>query len=52
MPFLALTLIVLLNSSRVPAEWRSGWVSNGLLGLSAALFIVLCLNEIWQLVAG
>lgn len=52
MPFLALTLIVLLNSSRMPAEWRSGWVSNGLLGLSAALFIVLCLNEIWQLVAG
>jgi Mn2+/Fe2+ NRAMP family transporter len=52
MPFLALTLIWLLNSSRVPKEWRSGWVSNGLLGLSAALFIVLCINELVGLVSG
>ncbi|WP_185984169.1 Nramp family divalent metal transporter [Aureimonas mangrovi] len=50
MPFLALTLIWLLNSKRVPAEWRSGWVSNGLLGVAAALFIVLCLNEIVGLI--
>ncbi|WP_128254734.1 Nramp family divalent metal transporter [Falsirhodobacter deserti] len=49
MPFLALTLIWLLNSSRMPKEWRSGWVSNGLLGIAAALFIVLCLNELWNL---
>ncbi|MFD2239164.1 Nramp family divalent metal transporter [Aureimonas populi] len=46
MPFLALTLIWLLNSSRVPAEWRSGWLSNGLLGIAAALFVVLCLYEL------
>ncbi|MCO5730772.1 Nramp family divalent metal transporter [Rhizobium sp. SSA_523] len=46
MPFLALTLIWLLNSSRVPAQWRSGWVSNGLLGIAALLFIVLCINEV------
>lgn len=52
MPFLALTLIWLLNSSRMPAEWRSGWLSNGLLGLAAALFVVLCLNEIAGLISG
>lgn len=46
MPFLALTLIWLLNSSRVPKEWRSGWLSNGLLGISALLFIVLCISEV------
>ncbi|GGJ78264.1 Nramp family divalent metal transporter [Pseudomonas matsuisoli] len=46
MPFLALTLIWLLNSKRVPAEWRSGWLSNLLLGLAAALFVVLCLSEL------
>ncbi|MGF9692745.1 Nramp family divalent metal transporter [Rhizobium sp. 0TCS1.26] len=52
MPFLALTLIWLLNSSRVPKEWRSGWVSNGLLGVAALLFIVLCINEVVGLVSG
>ena len=52
MPFLAITLIMLLNSSRVPKEWRSGWVSNGLLGISAALFIVLCLQQLMEMVAG
>jgi Mn2+/Fe2+ NRAMP family transporter len=50
MPFLALTLIWLLNSSRVPKEWRSGWLSNGLLGISALLFIVLCINEVIGLI--
>ncbi len=49
MPFLALTLIWLLNSKRVPREWRSGWLSNGLLGLAAALFIVLSVTEIARL---
>ncbi|GHC68464.1 Nramp family divalent metal transporter [Limoniibacter endophyticus] len=52
MPFLALTLMWLLNSKRVPAEWRNGWLSNTLLGASAALFIILCLNEIWGMIVG
>jgi Mn2+/Fe2+ NRAMP family transporter len=52
MPFLALTLIWLLNSSRVPKEWRSGWLSNGLLGIAALLFIVLCGNEVVGLITG
>ena len=46
MPFLAITLLWLLNSRRTPAEWRSGWVSNGLLGLATALFVVLAANEL------
>ncbi len=52
MPFLAITLIWLLNSSRVPKEWRNGWLSNGLLGASALLFVVLCVNEVIGLVSG
>lgn len=46
MPFLAGTLLWLLNTSRTPTEWRSGWVSNLLLALSAALFAVLAMREI------
>ncbi|MGA4839898.1 Nramp family divalent metal transporter [Streptomyces sp. G45] len=46
MPFLALTLIWLLNSSRTPAEWRNGWVSNGMLAIAGLLFLVLCVKQI------
>jgi len=46
MPFLAGTLIWLLNSSRTPPEWRSGWASNLLLGAAAVLFAVLAGNEL------
>ncbi|MGW7095943.1 Nramp family divalent metal transporter [Streptomyces sp. NPDC054874] len=49
MPFLALTLIWLLNSSRTPAEWRNGWVSNGMLALSGMLFLVLCVQQVREL---
>lgn len=49
MPFLALTLMWLLNSSRVPAEWRSGWLSNALLTAASALFVVLCVHQVWSL---
>ncbi|MBQ1094547.1 Nramp family divalent metal transporter [Streptomyces sp. b94] len=48
MPFLALTLIWLLNSSRTPREWRSGWLSNTMLAVAGLLFLVLCLKEIWD----
>jgi Mn2+/Fe2+ NRAMP family transporter len=51
MPFLAVTLILLLNSKRVAPEHRNGWISNGLLAASALLFIALCLNEIAELIA-
>ncbi|MET9991618.1 Nramp family divalent metal transporter [Streptomyces mutabilis] len=48
MPFLALTLIWLLNSSRTPAEWRNGWLSNSVLAVAGLLFLVLCVKEIWD----
>ncbi|MEU9998983.1 Nramp family divalent metal transporter [Streptomyces sp. NPDC050848] len=49
MPFLALTLIQLLNSSRTPAEWRNGYLSNGMLGAAGLLFVVLCVQQVREL---
>ncbi|MFC8728073.1 Nramp family divalent metal transporter [Streptomyces bacillaris] len=49
MPFLALTLLWLLNSSRTPGEWRNGWVSNGMLALAGLLFVVLCVQQVREL---
>ncbi|WP_432009073.1 Nramp family divalent metal transporter [Streptomyces bacillaris] len=49
MPFLALTLLWLLNSSRTPREWRNGWVSNGMLALAGLLFVVLCVQQLREL---
>lgn len=46
MPFLALTLIWLLNSSRTPAEWRSRWLSNAMLIAGGLLFCVLAGREL------
>ncbi|WP_433545962.1 Nramp family divalent metal transporter [Streptomyces sp. CA-294286] len=46
MPFLALTLLWLLNSSRTPGEWRNGILSNVLLAASGLLFVVLCVQQI------
>ncbi|MFD7710626.1 Nramp family divalent metal transporter [Streptomyces sp. NPDC059785] len=48
MPFLALTLVWLLNSSRTPAEWRNGWLSNAMLAVAGLLFLVLCVKQIWD----
>ncbi len=54
MPFLAITLLVLLNRRRegalphseVPEQWRNGWKSNLMMGLCALLFLVLGANEL------
>ncbi|MFG2500284.1 Nramp family divalent metal transporter [Streptomyces sp. NPDC048441] len=46
MPFLALTLVWLLNSSRTPGEWRNGWLSNSMLAIAGLLFLVLCIKQI------
>ncbi|WP_190085271.1 Nramp family divalent metal transporter [Streptomyces longisporoflavus] len=46
MPFLALTLVWLLNSSRTPREWRNGMLSNGMLTVAGLLFLVLCVKQI------
>lgn len=62
MPFLAVTLLVLLNrrgggraapggvvGAVVPAEYRSGWLSNTLMTICAALFLALAANELWKI---
>ncbi|MFF1420132.1 Nramp family divalent metal transporter [Streptomyces sp. NPDC058280] len=46
MPFLALTLVWLLNSSRTPAEWRNGILSNVMLTAAGLLFVVLCVQQV------
>jgi Mn2+/Fe2+ NRAMP family transporter len=53
MPFLAITLLVLLNrrDDVVPREWRNGWLSNSLMALCALLFLALAVNELRELLA-
>lgn len=46
MPFLALTLLGLLNTDRTPKEWRNGWIANVLLGICALVFLALGANEL------
>jgi Mn2+/Fe2+ NRAMP family transporter len=48
MPFLALTLVWLLNSARTPREWRNGRLSNGMLAVAGLLFLVLCVKQVWD----
>ncbi|MFD5857439.1 Nramp family divalent metal transporter [Streptomyces chartreusis] len=48
LPFLAGTLIWLLNSSRTPAPWRNGPLSNVMLAIAGLLFLVLCLKQVWD----
>ena len=45
MPFLAITLLWLLNL-RVPREFRSGWLSNLVLGVSVLIFLYVSVQEI------
>jgi Mn2+/Fe2+ NRAMP family transporter len=46
LPFLALTLVWLLNTSRVPREYRNGWLSNLVLAGAAVLFFVVAYDEV------
>lgn len=46
MPFLAGTLLWLLNSDRVPRAWRSHGLSNTLLAAGGLLFAVLAAKEL------
>ena len=48
LPFLALTLIWLLNSSRTPVQWRNGPLSNAMLVVAALLFLILCVKQVWD----
>ncbi|MFD2793207.1 Nramp family divalent metal transporter [Promicromonospora vindobonensis] len=51
MPFLALTLLILMNSKAVPLRWRNRWWVNVILVLVAAMFLVLGGNELVKAVA-
>ncbi|NHA70258.1 Nramp family divalent metal transporter, partial [Phycicoccus flavus] len=46
MPFLAVTLLWILNTDRVPRQWRNKPLTNVLLGLCAVAFLVLGVNEL------
>ncbi|WP_010525932.1 Nramp family divalent metal transporter [Nesterenkonia sp. F] len=54
MPFLAITLLALLNSSRfgTPRRWRNRWHTNAALGLTALLFIVLGVQKLVDTILG
>ncbi len=52
MPFLAITLLLLLNSRHVPKEWRNGWFLNTVLGAVAVIFVVLGVNELIRALGG
>ncbi len=52
MPFLAVTLMLLLNSKRLPQADRNGWISNTVLSAAALLFVALCAQQIWSYFAG
>lgn len=52
MPFLAITLLWILNTDRVPREWRNGPVSNVLMGLVALAFVALAVTEFSKAVGG
>jgi Mn2+/Fe2+ NRAMP family transporter len=47
MPFLALTLLWLLNSRHMPPQWRNGWASNIGLAGAALLFLVISGYELF-----
>ena len=48
MPFLAVTLLLLLNTSMVAREARSRWLSNAVLGTSSVLFAVLLVTDVYS----
>lgn len=52
MPFLALTLIGLLNGRRIPKEWANKLHTNIALAICALIFLVLGVSQLWSTVAG
>ncbi|MDO5711078.1 MAG: Nramp family divalent metal transporter [Micrococcales bacterium] len=49
MPFLSFTLLWILNSDRVPRQWRNGPLSNALMGVCTLFFLALAVNELYKL---
>ena len=52
MPFLAVTLLWLLNTDRTPVEWRNKIYSNVAMVLCTLAFAALAVNELRKAVAG
>lgn len=46
MPFLGLTLLLLLNTKHTPKQWRNGWFVNTLMAIISIAFIFICGNEL------
>lgn len=46
MPFLAITLLLLLNTDKTPKQWRNGIVTNVVLALCALAFVALAVTEV------
>ncbi|WP_295045307.1 Nramp family divalent metal transporter [uncultured Paracoccus sp.] len=46
MPFMSVTLLWILNTSRVPAEWRNGLLTNIMLLLCTLAFAALALDQL------
>ena len=51
MPFLAITLLWILNTDRTPAEWRNKIFSNVAMAICAVTFLALGVNELWNQVS-
>ena len=52
MPFLAITLLWLLNTDRVPRQWRNKALSNIAMVLCALAFVALTINELLKIIRG
>ncbi|QBR93149.1 Nramp family divalent metal transporter [Nocardioides euryhalodurans] len=52
MPFLAITLLLILNSDRVPGRWRNKLFSNVLMAATALVFLVLAVQQLRDQISG
>jgi len=52
MPFLAITLLGLLNGRRIPDAWANRLPTNIALGITALLFLALGVQQLWGAVSG
>ncbi len=50
MPFLAGTLLWILNTARVPQNWRNGWFANITLAICTILFSILGIYQVFEAV--
>lgn len=51
MPFMAVTLLWILNTDRTPAEWRNGLFVNVMMGLCALVFAALAVDQLHGAIA-